>query len=75
MDSLLLHGELAQRVLSHAAVSARHAQRTATLTGHAGESLSAAEVIHGHLFKVHPPCPHPLLPLQYGGCYKDIKGK
>lgn len=68
MDSLLLHGELSQRVLPHAAVPAGHAQSTATLAGHAGESLPPAEIIHRHLLKVHPPRPHPLLSLQYRGC-------
>lgn len=66
VNSLLLHGKLSQRVLSDTAVSARHAQRTATLTGHAGEALPPAEIIHRHFLEAHPARPHALLLLQDG---------
>lgn len=66
VDPLLLQGKLSQGELPDTAVSVGHAQRTASLTRHTGETLAPAEVVHRHVFKVHPPRPRALLSLQYG---------
>lgn len=65
VDPLLLPGKFAQGVLPDPAVPVGHAQRAASLTGHAGETLPPAEVVHRHILKMHPPCPQALLSLQY----------
>ena len=65
VESLLFQGKLAQGVLPDPAVSVGHAKRAATLAGHTGEALPAAEVVHRHILKVHPPGPQAFLPLQY----------
>lgn len=66
VDPLLLHGKLAEGVLPDPAVPVGHAQRAAALAGHASEALPPAEVVHGHLLKVHPPRAQTLLSLQDG---------
>lgn len=65
VDPLLFQGKFSQGVLPDPAVPVRHAQRAATLARHAGEALPPAEVVHCHILEMHPPCPQPLLPLQY----------
>lgn len=69
--TLLLLGKLAECVLPDGAVSAGHAQGTATLAGHAGEALPSAEIIHRHFLKMHLASSHPLFSLQDGGrCWR-----
>ncbi len=65
VDPLLLQGKFTQRVLPDPAVSVGHAQRAASLAGHASEALPPAEVVNSHILKMHPPRPQALLSLQY----------
>jgi len=65
VDPLLLHSKFPQGVLPDPAMPVGHAQRAASLAGHAGEALPPTEVEHGHILKMHPPRPQALLSLQY----------
>ena len=66
---LLLAGELAQGEAPDPAVAWRHAQRAATLRGHAGETLPPAEVVDRHALEADATHTHALPPLQNGrGC-------
>lgn len=73
--ALLLFGKLAERVLPYRAVSTRHAQGAASLTGHTGKALPPAEIIHRHLLKMHPLSSHPLLSLQDRRGWRRKKAK
>lgn len=64
VNPLLFQGKISEGVLSDPAVPVRHAQSAATLTGYTGEALPSAEVVHGHILKMHPPGSQALLPLQ-----------
>lgn len=63
VNPLLLQGEFTQRVLPDPAVPVGHAQRAASLAGHAGKTLPPTEVVHRHILKTHPPRPQALLSL------------
>lgn len=63
VDPLLFQGKFAQGVLPDPGVPVGHAQCAATLAGHAGEALPPAEVVNGHVLKMHPPRPQALLSL------------
>lgn len=56
----LLHGKFSEAEALDPAVMRGHPQRAAALRGHAGEALSAAEVVDCHALKVHVAAPHPL---------------
>ena len=62
----LLQGKLSEAEAFHPAVVRGHAQGAAALRGHAGEALSAAEVVDCHALKVHVAAAHPLRLLQSG---------
>lgn len=65
--ALLFACKLAQRVMSDGGVVTGHAQGAASLAGHAGEALSAGEVIHRHHIKTYALPPRRRLVLSEDG--------